>query len=58
MSKKTYNLVIGIVGGVAAIASAIVTFCVPGGTGALIVGAIGIGSTAVCEICNLFVKGE
>lgn len=55
MQKKTFNLVVGISGGVAAIASAVVAFINPSYTPA-IVGAIGIAETAVVEICNLFVK--
>lgn len=50
MSKKMFNLVIGVTGGVAAIASAVVTYMQPA--------YIGIGSTAVTEICSLFVKNE
>lgn len=56
MKKKTFNLVVGILGGVCAIACAIVTFCVPAPLNAIIVAAIGIAQTAVVEICNLFVK--
>ena len=57
MSKKTFNLVVGITGGVAAIASAVVTYFNP--TYAVqTVAAIGVGSTAVTEICSLFVKSE
>ncbi len=55
MSKKTFNLVVGVVGGVAAIASAVVTYFNP--TYAVqTVAAIGVGSTAITEICSLFVK--
>lgn len=57
MSKKTFNLVVGITGGVAAIASAVVAYVEPAFTPA-IVGAIGIASTAVTEICSLFVAPE
>ena len=57
MSKKAFNLVVGVVGGCAAIASAVVTYSQP--TFAVqIVAAIGIASTAVSEICSLFVKSE
>lgn len=57
MSKKTFNLVVGVVGGVAAIASAVVTYFNP--TYAVqTVAAIGVGSTAITEICSLFVKAE
>ncbi len=55
MSKKTFNLVVGVAGGVAAIASAVVTYFNP--TYAVqTVAAIGVGSTAITEICSLFVK--
>lgn len=55
MSKKTFNLVIGILGGVAAIASAVVTYIQPT-FAAQIVAGIGIASTAITEICSLFVE--
>lgn len=55
MSKKTFTLVSAIVGGVSTIASAIVTFINPMFAVA-IVAAIGVCSTAVIEICNLFTK--
>ncbi len=57
MSKKTFNLVVGVAGGVCAIASAVVTYMQPA-YAVQIVAAIGIGSTAVTEICSLFVKTE
>lgn len=57
MSKKVFNLIVGISGGVSAIASAVVSFFQPSFTPA-IVGAIGIAETAVVEICSLFVKTE
>lgn len=57
MSKKTFNLVVGITGGAAAIASAVVAYVEPAFTPA-IVGAIGISATAVTEICSLFVASE
>lgn len=57
MSKKVFNLVVGVTGGVATIASAVVTYMQPT-YAAQIVAAIGIGSTAVTEICSLFVKAE
>ncbi len=57
MKKKTFNLVVGITGGVATIASAVVTYISP--TYAVqIVAGIGIASTAVTEICSLFVQTE
>ncbi len=55
MSKKTFNLVVGISGGIAAIASAVVAYVEPAFTPAII-GAIGIAETATTEICSLFVK--
>ena len=57
MSKKMYNLVLGITGGVAAIASAVVTYIQPA-YAVQIVASIGIVETAVAEICSLFVKTE
>lgn len=57
MSKKMFNLVIGVTGGACAIASAVVTYMQPA-YAVQIVAAIGIGSTAVTEICSLFVKTE
>ncbi len=57
MSKKTYSLVIGCVGGVCAIASALVTFFQPAYASA-IVASIAVANTAVNEICTLFLKKE
>jgi hypothetical protein len=57
MSKKTFNLVMGIVGGAAAIVSAVVTYAQPV-YAVQIVAAIGIVSTAASEVCSLFVKAE
>lgn len=57
MSKRAFNLVVGVSGGVAAIASAVVTYIQPAYATA-IVAAIGIAETAVVEICSLFVKPE
>lgn len=57
MKKKTFNLVAGVTGGVAAIASAVVTFAQPV-YAAQTVAAIGVASTAVTEVCSLFVKAE
>lgn len=57
MKKKTFNLIAGVTGGVAAIASAVVTFVQPA-YAVQIVAAIGIASTAVTEVCSLFVKTE
>ena len=50
MRKKTYNFVVGITGGIAAMASATVTYFEPE-YAVQIVAAIGIASTAVSEIC-------
>lgn len=55
MSKKVFTLVSSIIGGVATIGSAVVTFVQPAYATA-IVAAIGIASTAVIEILNLFQK--
>ena len=57
MKKKTFNLIVGVTGGVATIASAVVTFIQPV-YAVQIVAAIGIVSTAVTEVCSLFVKVE
>ena len=57
MKKRTFNLVVGITGGVAAIASAVVTYLSPAYAVQIVAG-IGIASTAVTEICSLFVKTE
>ena len=55
MSKRTFNLVVGITGGIAAIGSAVVTYFQPA-YAVQTVAAIGVASTAVTEICSLFVK--
>ncbi len=55
MSKKTYNLVVGVLGGVSAIAGAVVAYLQVENTPAIIA-AIGIANTAAVEICNLFVS--
>ena len=57
MSKKTFNLVTGIVGGVQAIAVAVVTYTSPENATA-INGAIVVIGTAVIEACSQFVKEE
>lgn len=57
MSKKTFNLVTGIVGGVQAIAVAVVTYTSPEYATA-INGAIVVIGTAVIEACSQFVKEE
>ena len=55
MSKKTFQLVSAIIGGVQAIAVAVVTYTSPD-YAAAINGAIVIAGTAAIEIYNLFVK--
>ena len=55
MSKKTFNLITGIIGAVQAAAVAIVTYTEPSYATA-INSAIVIAGTAIIEICNLFVK--
>lgn len=57
MSKKAYNLIVGITGGACAIASAVVAFFQPS-YAAAIVGGIGIAETAVIEIASLFLEGK
>lgn len=55
MSKKTFNLVVGVTGGVCAIASAVVTYINPA-YAPQVVAAIGVAETAAVEICSLFRK--
>ena len=55
MSKKVYNLVVGIIGGLSTIGVALVTFFDPAYATA-INASIGIGCTAIIEICGQFVK--
>ena len=55
MKRKTYNLIVGVTGGVAAIAVAVVTFVNPSYATA-INASIAIAETAVAEICSQFVK--
>ncbi|MCR4627393.1 MAG: hypothetical protein K5640_07060 [Treponema sp.] len=55
MSKRTFNFVVGITGGIAAIASATVVFLAPPAAPA-IVASISIAETAITEICSQFVK--
>ena len=57
MSKKTFNLIVGVSGGIGAIASAVVAYIQPLYTPAIIA-SIGIAETAITEICSLFVKEE
>ena len=55
MSKKTFNLITGIIGAVQTAGVAIVTYINPE-YAAAINSAIVIAGTAAIEICNLFVK--
>ena len=55
MSKKTYNLIAGIIGGVEVIAIAIITFIHPSYAVA-INASVGIVGTAAIEVCSQFVK--
>ena len=55
MSKKTFNLVTGIIGALQTIGVAIITYIEPAYATA-INSAIVIAGTAAIEICNLFVK--
>jgi hypothetical protein len=55
MSKRVYALITAIIGGLATIATGVVSFLQPAYTPAII-SAIGVGATAILEICNLFVK--
>lgn len=57
MTKKTYNMAVGVLGGVAAIASALVTYFNPA-YAAQTVAAIGIVDTAAVEVMSLFRKDE
>lgn len=54
MSKKTFQLITGIVTGVATIASAVVVFVAPPMAPAIVAG-IEIAGGAIIEICTLFV---
>lgn len=55
MQKKTFELIVGVTGGVATIANAVVAFVHPAYT-VQIIAAIGIVATTVTEVCSLFVK--
>ena len=57
MSKKTFALVSGIIGGLQTIGVALVTFTSPEHATA-INSAIVIAGSAAIEICNLFVKTD
>lgn len=54
MSKKTYALITAIVGGISTIAVGVVTFIQPQYATAINSG-IGIGATAIVEICAGFI---
>lgn len=55
MKKKTFNLVVTVTGGIAAIAAGIVAFIQPSYTPAIVT-SIGIAETAIVDICSQFVK--
>ena len=57
MSKKFYNLIVAITGGVATIAIGFVTYFKPD-YATVINASIGIAETAILEICNNFVKAD
>lgn len=57
MSKKTFALVSGIIGGLQTVGVAITTYASPDNA-TLINSAIVIAGAAAIEICNLFVKPE
>lgn len=54
MSKKLYNLIVGIIGGISTIAVALVTYFNPAYATAINT-SIGIGATAIVEIVGQFV---
>lgn len=55
MTKKMFNLVTGIIGGVQTIAVAVVTYCSPEYATAINSAIVVIG-TAIIEACSQFVK--
>ena len=57
MSKKTFQLISGIIGGVQAIAVAVVTYASPEYATA-INGAVVIAGTAAIEACSQFIKAD
>lgn len=57
MSKKTFNLITAIVGGVETIAVGTVTYLEPASATA-INSAIVVAGTAIIEICTKFIKPE
>ena len=57
MKRKTYNLIVAVLGGVTAIASGVVAYLEISYTPA-IVAAIPVAQTAILEICGMFVKDQ
>lgn len=57
MSKKTFALISGIVGGLQTVGVAVVTYTSPEYATAINSGIV-IAGAAIIEICNLFVKAE
>lgn len=55
MSKKVFQLITGVVSGVATIASAVVVFMAPPMAPAIVAG-IDIAAGAIIEICSLFIS--
>lgn len=55
MSKKVFNFVVGITGGICAIASAVIAFIEPPYMPAILA-SIPVAETAIVEICSKFVK--
>ena len=55
MTKKMFNLVTGIIGGVQAIAVAVVTYCSPEYAAAINSTIVAVGTVAI-EACSQFVK--
>ena len=55
MSKNLYRMIVGITGGVAAVAAAIVTYCKPEYASA-INASIAVAETAIAEICSFFTE--
>lgn len=57
MSKKMYRLIVGVSGGISAIAVAVVTFVDPEYASA-INASIAVVEAGISEICSFFVKNE
>lgn len=55
MSKKVFNLIVGVTGGICAIASAVIAFVQPPYMPAILA-SIPVAETAIVEICTKFVK--